>query len=372
MIATKSAVFPILPFILLLVCLLCVINLYLGFKQNKKDAFGNVVNALMCFLFLNAAYVWVIECFFIKQAWLNPMFPFIFLYGPFYYFGLSTLKGIELSFKTLLIHTIPFLGFLLVFIIFVFNDWHKDQLKYESYTNYKLGLAVLSLMVYCFYGFQSKINSAVKLNDQRIIMLFSRVMLFFLFLIHLAVFISGKLVVQTEQSFYSCRILIYCCMLVVTALIFVYQTVPRLSPGSPEQDKDPMSLNMKEPIAKYKKSVLNELQLDTYEVILKEAMKHRELFLNQELSLNELALEIKIPSHHLTQLLSTRFQLTFHHYINHSRVLYACRLMETPSGRKMTLEELGSLSGFNSKVSFNRHFKLWTGRTPSEFRKDLI
>lgn len=372
MIASKSAIYLLIPFITLLVCTLCVVNLYLGFKRNRKDAFGRVVNALMVFLFLNALYVWLLECFFIEQAWLNTTFPFIFLYGPFYYFALMALKNQDLSCKNYLIHAIPFLGFLLVFLIYVYNGWNNNHIKYASFIRYKRGFSMLSLMAYCFYGFYHKVSYVGRLNDKRIVMLFARVMLLFLFLLYFSAFTSGNLVVQTEQSIYSFRVLTYCCMLMVTVLVFVYQTLPLLNQSAPDNfDMDPASLALKEPMAKYEKSVLTEVQLDNYEVTLKDAMTHKELFLNQELSLNELAIAVKIPSHHLTQLLNTRMQLTFHNYINHFRVLYACKLMETPVGRRMTLEELGRLSGFNSKVSFNRHFKLWMGRTPSEFRKDL-
>lgn len=371
--ASNSPFFSLILFILILVCTLCTVNLYLGFKRNKKDSFGRLVNAFIVFLFINALYVGIVECFFTGQAWMNRMFPFVFLYGPFYYFALRALRQPDLSWKISLIHVIPFLGFLLAFIVYLFNGWYNDLIKYEYFMRFKIWLSLVSLAGYCFYGFYNKVRYVEKLDDKRTIMLFMTVMLLFVSMLHFSVFAYRSFVVRTEQSVYLFRAIICCCMLVITIVVFLYQTAPLLNQST--TDNLVMvsgTLGFKESMPRYEKSVLSESQLDTYEAILNETMKVKELFLNQELSLNELALMVKIPSHHLTQLLNTKLQVTFHNYVNHLRVLHVCRMMETPRGRKLTLEELGGGSGFNSKASFNRHFKLWMGCTPSEYRKRLI
>lgn len=258
-------------------------------------------------------------------------------------------------------------------MIYVFEGWYIDHSKYQLFKGYLSKVALISLSGYCLYGFMNGKGSFTgKLNDKRTIVFLGGIVLLFFTMFLFSVFISKSIVFENVEAMYLFRLMVYCCMLVITLLVFVYQTAPLLNQRSSDiagTSLEPSQI--KEPLPRYEKSVLSESQLDHYEMILNELMENKSPFLNHELSLSELAFELKVPSHHLTQLLNTRLQITFHNYINHLRVLHACKLMETSSVIEMTLEEVGSLSGFNSKVSFNRHFKLWMRCTPSEYRKGL-
>lgn len=372
MIHPGAGVFPLIPFILLIICTICAINLYLGFKRNKKDPFGCVINALTIYLFINAFFVWMVECFFANDFWISRMFPFIFLYGPFYYFFLRALRGGDLSKKCIFLHIIPFLVFFICFVIYAYEGWYNDSLKYEIYNKYKVKASFVSLVGYCLYGFYSNVNFVGKLSDRRTIALFS-IMLLFLTLFYFAISISRNQVFQNVQSVNLYRVTIYCSMLVAVLLLFGYQTRPLLILASNvELEKPSESPANVKLLPKYEKSFLTESQLDAYEVVLNDILVNQKLFLNQELSLGELASETKMPTHHLTQVLNTRLNISFHNYINQLRVLHACELMNTAEGMRKPLEELGGLSGFNSKVSFNRHFKLQMKCTPSEYRRGLV
>src|SRR5690606_25133872 len=152
----------------------------------------------------------------------------------------------------------------------------------------------------------NNVNLVGKLIDKRSIILFW-ILLLFLTIFYVAVSASGKPLFQNGYSVYLFRLTIYSIQLLVVILFFGYQTMPLLN--QPSEHELVMHLDTQanlKPIPKYEKSFLSEHQLDAYETILNAVMNYKKLFLSQELSLAELALETKIPAHHLTQLMNTR------------------------------------------------------------------
>lgn len=70
--------------------------------------------------------------------------------------------------------------------------------------------------------------------------------------------------------------------------------------------------------------------------------------------------------HHLTQLFNVHLGENFNQYINKFRVNHACELLKN-NDEMLSIEQIAFNSGFNSKVSFNRHFKNLLGDTPKEY-----
>jgi AraC-like DNA-binding protein len=354
--------FPLISFILLMICTICIINLYLNFKRNNKSIFGRLTNALTIYLLINALVVWIVECFFVHDPWINRMFPFIFMYGPFYYFYNRVLQGMELSKIRIFFHSVPFLLAIATFIIYAYNGWYLDSLKYNTFIKYKVSASVTSLVIYCSYGFFNKVSLVGKLIEKRALLLLGVIMLF-VTMFYCAISFFGNVIFSNDESLHLYRVTIYCIMLVIVLLIFAYQSLPFFNhnvseelEGSSEPIRDSTS---------YEKSYITESQLDVYEGVLNDVVVGKELFLNPELSLPKLSLQSKIPPHHLTQVLNKRLNSNFYSYINYLRIRFACELMIKPAGREMTIEEIAISSGFNSKVSFNRKFKLFMKNNPS-------
>jgi len=93
--------------------------------------------------------------------------------------------------------------------------------------------------------------------------------------------------------------------------------------------------------------------------------------LNPNLRLRDLAEELALPEHHLSQLLNAQLGVTFHDYINGQRVSHAQQLLvEEPAAT--TMLAIAYASGFNSKNSFNRAFRKFTGLSPSVYRKTRV
>ncbi len=120
---------------------------------------------------------------------------------------------------------------------------------------------------------------------------------------------------------------------------------------------------------KYTRSGLSGDQLEQYRVLLSATMTGAEPFLNNDLTIEELAHTTGIPRHHLSQVINDQFGMNFYDYINTYRVEKAKALLHSPRYRDQTILSLAFEAGFNSKTTFNTVFKKSTGLTPSQFAK---
>ena len=127
-------------------------------------------------------------------------------------------------------------------------------------------------------------------------------------------------------------------------------------------------ISLKTSPQKYAKSAFNESMFEVYEEKLHHFFDDEKVYLDNDISLEVLAEKMKLSKHHLTQLFNVYIGENFNQYINRYRIGYSCELLQGNEG-EMTMEEVAFESGFNSKVSFNRHFKNIMGCTPSDYTK---
>ncbi len=90
-------------------------------------------------------------------------------------------------------------------------------------------------------------------------------------------------------------------------------------------------------------------------------------YLNPELSLQELADNVEVKRHHLSNVINQKHNKNFYEFINQYRIEEVKALMVDPKNRNYKLMSLAYDAGFNSKASFNRIFKQMTNMTPSQF-----
>ncbi|MGE0078978.1 MAG: helix-turn-helix domain-containing protein [Bacteroidales bacterium] len=96
-------------------------------------------------------------------------------------------------------------------------------------------------------------------------------------------------------------------------------------------------------------------------------MVEKEPYLNPELSLSSFAEEIKLSRLDVSHAIKAGTGQSFPLYINSYRIKSIISKLNNPKYQKYTILAVAYESGFNSKASFNRIFKLHTGKTPSEF-----
>ncbi len=91
-------------------------------------------------------------------------------------------------------------------------------------------------------------------------------------------------------------------------------------------------------------------------------------FLNPNLTLQQLASELEISTHYLSQIINDKFNLNFFDYINQFRVNEVIAKLNNPKYVSYSLLGIALDSGFNSKSAFNRIFKKFTNLTPSQYK----
>ena len=139
--------------------------------------------------------------------------------------------------------------------------------------------------------------------------------------------------------------------------------VSEYAPGSPDKSGAD---------DKYKKSGLNEEKTARYHQLLISCMQTKKPYLDQELSLFDLATLCGIQANHLSQVINSREGQNFLDFINSYRVETVKEKILAGDLERHTLLGIALDSGFNSKASFNRAFKKHTGITPTEFGKQAL
>jgi AraC-like DNA-binding protein len=132
----------------------------------------------------------------------------------------------------------------------------------------------------------------------------------------------------------------------------------------------PMVVTAPAATIKYKGSTLTEADALKIQQQLTELMEQEKLYTNPELTLGEVARMLKIHDAILSQVLNSKFGQNFYDYINSLRVEAFKKLVAAPGSKSYTLLSIAFECGFNSKSSFNRNFRKFTGLQPSAYLKD--
>lgn len=119
---------------------------------------------------------------------------------------------------------------------------------------------------------------------------------------------------------------------------------------------------------KYIHSALPESAADDIAHLIEKELTAQQLFLNDRLTLTELAKALDIKSHTLSQVINQRMQTNFYKLINSYRIQHAVTLLEDPS-ITWPIERIALESGFSNRVTFNKAFKEQMACTASEYKK---
>ena len=120
---------------------------------------------------------------------------------------------------------------------------------------------------------------------------------------------------------------------------------------------------------KYADRKLNDEDAQMMVGKLEKAMQEKEVFKNPNLKLNDLAKEINVSGHQLSQLLNDNLEKNFTLFINEYRINEACKILSTKTN--LTIEAIGDEVGFNSKSTFFATFKKIKGMTPNLYLQNI-
>ncbi len=100
---------------------------------------------------------------------------------------------------------------------------------------------------------------------------------------------------------------------------------------------------------------------------LDHVLLEKQLFVRPNLSLNELSMELKLPSRYISYLINRYHHKNFKGFINDYRIEAFIAKARLPEEKHKTLLALALESGFNSKSTFNQVFKNYTGQSPTDY-----
>lgn len=119
---------------------------------------------------------------------------------------------------------------------------------------------------------------------------------------------------------------------------------------------------------RYAGKQLSTADRDAFLARLSDCMEREQPYRNGELMLDDLAAQVAMTPHELSQLINESAGVNFADYLNRHRVEALKRALHDPLQTSASILDLAMASGFNSKSAMNRAFKKHTGMTPGEFR----
>jgi AraC-like DNA-binding protein len=125
--------------------------------------------------------------------------------------------------------------------------------------------------------------------------------------------------------------------------------------------------NQVKPKVKYEKSSLTEMDAKENLDKLIELLENERLYLQPDLSIQDLSDKLEVQKHLLTESLNIYLGKNFYTLINEYRIAAFKKMIEEKMHEEFTLLALAYEAGFNSKSSFNMVFKKQTGQTPSQY-----
>jgi len=114
---------------------------------------------------------------------------------------------------------------------------------------------------------------------------------------------------------------------------------------------------------------LTQDEIHDYIRRLDQLMSEEKIYLNQNLSLYELAARLKADPNLISFILNNHLKMNFYDFINRHRIDEVKSKLDDAQYNHLTLLGIALESGFNSKTTFNRVFKRITGITPTQFKK---
>jgi AraC-like DNA-binding protein len=130
----------------------------------------------------------------------------------------------------------------------------------------------------------------------------------------------------------------------------------------------PRTLPPPPPKQRYADSQLSAADRDIFLARLTACMEQDRPYRNGALKLEDLAAQVAMTPHELSQLINEHCGANFADYLNGYRVEALKTALSNPQDVNKTILELALEAGFNSKSAMNRIFKKNTGMTPGEFR----
>ncbi|HLP15920.1 MAG TPA: helix-turn-helix domain-containing protein [Bacteroidota bacterium] len=309
---------------------------------------------------------------------LRASFPFLFLFGPLYYYYVRILtdRTVVLG-KEKWLHGIPFVLSWAYNIPYLMLS-HEEKLAY-IHTQFNpiwmhmgmiLGMVqVIHVFIYIYFilkilrSYDARIrDTASSIEKINLRWLSTGTIVFIAVFALIFVMVILQAIGIPTLAFYTVSIPVIV-SIIIYALGYLGLRQPEIF--SPAEIQAPVDAIEK----KYERSSLTPERTAEYAGRITSYMEQHRPYLDAELTLPALAELLSIPPHHLSQTINSRFNSNFFDFVNMYRVEEAKRLLTDTSKSAYTILALAQDAGFNSKTAFNAAFKRLTGKTPSMYRE---
>lgn len=105
---------------------------------------------------------------------------------------------------------------------------------------------------------------------------------------------------------------------------------------------------------------------------IKSALENDRLFTDPFLTVDLLSAYVRLHPKKVSQLINYYSGMNFNQLINKYRIAESKKLLSDAKYGNLTMQGIAKEAGFNSRSVFNHAFKLETGLTPSDFKKDSV
>ena len=355
------------------------LSLILWTKKGKSSA-DRILLTWLCVTFIQLILFSIIS----SNEYLN--FPFLLgleiplpiVHGPFLFLYTLTLTKGQVAKPKIFIHfllyliafiaTIPFLMLSLEEKILVYQN---EGQGFETITTIIFVGIILSGITYTILSLQALRNHKKRIKDN--FSSIEKINLKWLFRLFLGLSFIWVLVFFADDELIFSAVVFYVFFIGYYGIkqVGIFTNLEASEYSSAIESKDPAELSVVlPPVSKYEKSALTDGQLKTIHDKLVQLMMQKKSFLTPELTLTMVAEELEIHPNTLSQVINTVEQKNFFDYVNMLRIEEFKDRATNPDNQKYTLLSLAYECGFNSKTSFNRNFKNFTGKSPSEYLKE--
>lgn len=354
-----------------------VFFLLLLFKKGNQVA----DRFLAAFFFVVSLYL--LNCFSVPyNIWKN--YPDIIIgltfvsltYGPLLYFYVIASIGKEVSGKQILMHSLPVLiTFLIIFPFTLYSRDTKLLFFTDRYINLPINITIgkfiqyLSAPIY-FVGIIIILRRHKQyLKDNRssiekVSLSWMRKLLYGVITIWLIDCINGVIMNFTYLEYtyaisYFIKLTFALFIIpigyygITQGSVFINNTIDKKSDCVSKKDVS--------------KGVSDQI-LEKYSKILSDYMQDEKAFLNSEIRIQDIAVKLNLPVHTLSHVINTVFDQNFYNFINSYRIKEAKQRLLDPKYDNLTIVAISYDCGFNSKATFNRLFKQFTGVTPTQYK----
>lgn len=352
--------------------------LFIRFSQKRKTsdlilATFLVITGIRCTAYMIGFMGWYDD---FQNTKINYfLVDFSLILGPLMYFYVKSITDPSFSFKRKNIsHAVPWLLYVaLQAYIYIYDS---QQLGFEEVQNGDLytkinfridffmvlvGLISRSMYFFfavkIFYHFRDKIKQFFS-NTYKVELNWLRNFL----VVYLGLFILKILFITTNYFVYPMSwkqnwwwYLAASIVLVYLGMMGIFADLGKLSSLKFVEDKDVEASKLEEELVPLKKKI-------------SDFVEDEKVFLNPDLTLTELSKLIAIPSNQLSRVINMGFGKNFNDFINEFRIEEVKAALSDPSFSHFSILGIALECGFNSKATFNRVFKKFTGYSPSEFQ----